>query len=512
MPDKEHIEDIRRICELLQSDPTPDVIQGLREGFASLSKHLKAGPFMEVFEATLGSIPFSALFSLLTAPDNRLIVTVAEVTGQLLKPVTWAMVHETFEEYIVQGLDHPHPVVKILVLNQLLKCKQTADPLSHKYGPHIWRCLEGKDDNDVTRLARQVLVHLCEVGMALDHLLSEDSVAAVRTLLAGCENQRFRVYDVVVAAIRQSDSAFEFFRQEGVVDLLLREGDARDVLVAMNFYELVPALCASPVPFEYLEAAGVFGDALEQVRRARSDDTATDWLFRLSALKLFTRMVDAGGVPPAVFLKKYPVAPELAALALLPDATSDTKATAVACIGTIGSNAEALGYLAAEKSALGALAAVYNGALGTLRIECLRAISCVFGHSPTPSDAASQACYELYAQLDNGQFIGALVKEVMKGFEESCVAALSVVQKLALHAWGVHEIAGHQNMVSFLLKRDSSRVKVAQQWQFAAIQSIVSSPEARAEFDGDTFARLDRYVREGPYFVSATARVALEST
>ncbi|KAJ1842992.1 hypothetical protein LPJ73_005625 [Coemansia sp. RSA 2703] len=128
--EKDYTKTIKLICELLQSDPTPEVILGLRESFETLSKQLRTGPFLEVFETTLSNIPFAALFSLLAAPDNRLIATVAEVTGQLLKPVTWAMVHQTFEEYIIQGLDHPHPVVKCLVLNQFLKCEGSSDPVS----------------------------------------------------------------------------------------------------------------------------------------------------------------------------------------------------------------------------------------------------------------------------------------------------------------------------------------------------------------------------------------------
>ncbi|KAJ2438400.1 hypothetical protein IWW46_004905, partial [Coemansia sp. RSA 2440] len=78
MSEKEYVKNIKLICELLQSDPTPGVILKLRESFETLSKQLKAGPFLEVFEATLSNIPFSALFSLLAAPDNKLIVTVAE--------------------------------------------------------------------------------------------------------------------------------------------------------------------------------------------------------------------------------------------------------------------------------------------------------------------------------------------------------------------------------------------------------------------------------------------------
>ncbi|KAJ1763869.1 hypothetical protein LPJ77_001120 [Coemansia sp. RSA 2523] len=481
MSEKEYVKNIKLICELLQSDPTPGVILKLRESFETLSKQLKAGPFLEVFEATLSNIPFSALFSLLAAPDNKLIVTVAEVTGQLLKPVTWPMVHQTFEEYIIQGLAHPHPVVKALVLRQFLKCEQKADPL-------------------------------CDIGMAMDYLLSEESVSAIKTLLAGNESQRFRVYDVVAAAIKDSDSSFEFFRQEGIVDLLLKEGSAKDVLVAMNFYELVPTLCESSVPYEYIESAGVFKNVLEQVQQAKTDDSVTSSLLRLSALKLFSRMADAKGISPASFYGKYAIAPELAELVLLPEPRSDLKITAITCVGTIGNNPEALEYLASEKTALEALVTVYNTSIGQLRVECLRAIACIFGYSTTPSGAASQICYELYAKLDDGKFLVGLTKEIMKGFEESCVAGLAVIQKLVHHAWGLHEIASYQNIVNFLLMRDSSRAKVAQQWQFSVIESIVKAPEAKSEFDDETFARLERYAREGPYYAVATARVAVESS
>ncbi|PIA18167.1 hypothetical protein COEREDRAFT_6902 [Coemansia reversa NRRL 1564] len=512
MSDKEYMKNIKQVCDLLQSDPTPDVILRLRDAFDSLSKQLKTGPFLEVFEATLSNIPFSALFSLLTAPDNRLIVTVAEVTSQLLRPVNWPMVHQTFEEYIIQGLDHPHPVVKSLVLKQFLKCEQKTDPFSAKYGPHIWRCLEGKSDSDTSKLAKQVLEHLCAIDMCLEYLLSEKSVQTIKTLLSGDESQRFRVYDVVVAAIKQSDSVFEFFRQEGIVDLLLKEADTNDVLVTMNFYELVPALCTSSVPFEYLDAAGVFDKALEQIRSAKTEETATSSLIRMSALKLFVRTADAGGISPAKFLKKYAIVPELTELILLPDPGSEIKATAIACLGTIGSNSEALEYLSSEKAALAALVSVYNSSVADLRVECLRAISCIFGYSATPSGTASQVCYELYTQLDNGKFLVGLTKEIMKGFEESCIAGFSVLQKIALHAWGVHEIASYQNIVNFLLMRDPSRVKAAQQWQFAVIESIVNSPDAKKEFDGDTLAQLNKYAREGPYYVGSAPQVALQSS
>ncbi|KAJ1952912.1 hypothetical protein EC988_003299 [Linderina pennispora] len=509
---KPYEETIKRICSLLQSEPTPDVIQGLRDSFDLLNRQLKAGPFLEVFEATLSNIPFSALFSLLAAPDNKLIVIVSELTGQLLRPVTWSMVHQTFEEYIIQGLDHPHPDVKCLVLNQFLKCDLSTDPFSPSYGPHIWKCLAGKQDSESIKLTKRVLAHLCRCPQGMDYLFTDESMKGVRKLLAGKEEERFRTYDVIVAAVGGSDSAFEFFKQEGIVDMFMNEGRSKDILVIMSFYEQLPDICATTAPFEYMDEQGVFQRALENLSDT-ADEGVTGSLLRTASLKLFARMVDAKGLDPQQFLERYPVATVIREI--IEDHSHsryDSTVTAINCLGAIGNNPAALEYLAEEDKALAALASLYNSSTGELRIECLKAIACIFGHSQAPTSTASQACFDLYMRLCDGKFLSSLVKEIMKGFEESCIAAFAVIQKMASHAWGVREIASVQNILSFLLTRDPSRGKTVQQWQYSAIESLAAATEAKASFDEETYKRLQKYVNNGPFYVESVPRVAMATS
>ncbi|KAJ1796046.1 hypothetical protein LPJ56_007236, partial [Coemansia sp. RSA 2599] len=330
-----------------------------------------------------------------------------------------------------------------------------------------------------------------------------ESIAVIRKLLAGNESQKFRIYDVMAAAIKKSDSTFEFFRQEGVIDTFLGEAASGDVLVSVNFYETVPKLCSSSVPFEYLVSAGVFSKALQCLVDAEKDKSVTSSLTQVAVLKLFSRMVDVEGVDAKAFLEKHAFVPELTNILESSETSSELRSTAVSCLGTVGNSPRALEYLAEEKRALSAFVDVYSSSLSQMRVECLQAIACIFGHSQTPSKETSQACYELYVQLDSGKFLVCLTKEIMKGFEESCVAGLAVIQKMALHAWGIREISNYQNVVNFLLMRDASRGKNAQQWQFSVIQEIVRSPSAKDAFDADTYARLSKYEKEGPYFVSS---------
>ncbi|KAJ1771616.1 hypothetical protein IW140_001965 [Coemansia sp. RSA 1813] len=495
MSDKEYVATIKQICELLQSDPTPDVIQGLRDSFANLSIHLKSGPFLEVFETTISNIPFAALFSLLAAPDNKLIVSVAEVTDQLLNPVTWSMVHQTFEEYIIQGLAHPHPT------------------FSAQYGPHIWKCLEGKSDTNATKLAKRVLIHLFNVGMATDHLFAKESLEVVNAILSGSESQRFRVYDVIAISAGKSDDIFVFLCQKGIIDTFVKEGDSDDILAVMNWHELLPILCASAAAYTYLDSLGIFSRLLQQLDLSDTEATiATDSLARVSALKLFSRMVDAPGIKPTEFFVKYDIAPVLGKFISPEGSEAELKSTAISCLGTIGNNTAALEHLAAEKTALDALVETYSRSIGQLRVECLQTIACIFGHAPQPTSTSSQACYELYSRLAQGKFLVSVTQEIMKGFEESCIAGFAVIQKMALHAWGVREIASYKTVVNFLLTRDSSRAKIAQQWQFSAVQAIAESKDAKGVFESDDYSRLHRYVKEGPYYISTTPQVALKSS
>ncbi|KAJ1935122.1 hypothetical protein FBU59_005484, partial [Linderina macrospora] len=383
---------------------------------------------------------------------------------------------------------------------------------SPSYGPHIWKCLEGKNDNESIKLTKRVLVHLCRHTQGIDYLFTDESMQVVKKLLAGREEQRFRTYDVIVAAVGGNESAFEFFRQEGIVDTFMNESRSKDILVTMNFYEQLPDLCATAAPFEYMDEQGVFQKALENLQD-KSDAGVTGSLMRTASLKLFARMVDAKGLVPQQFLEKYPVA---AAVREIIEEHSASQAgstvTAINCLGAIGNNPAALEYLAKEDKALGALASLYSSSSGALRVECLKAIACIFGHSQTPSEATSQACYDLYMRLCDGKFLSSLVKEIMKGFEESCVAAFAVIQKMAAHAWGVREIASVQNIVSFLLTRDPSRGKTVQQWQYSAIESLAAAPEAKASFDEETYQRLQRYVNNGPFYVESVPRVAMATS
>ncbi|KAJ2848727.1 hypothetical protein GGI22_005676, partial [Coemansia erecta] len=371
----------------------------------------------------------------------------------------------------------------------------------------------GKNDTEATKLAKRVLLHIFSVDSVTDHLLDKASLEVVNAILAGGESQRFRVYDVITIAASKSENIFELFRQKGIIDMFVKEGESGDILAVMSWHELLPIFCASTVAFNHLDSLGVFSKALQQLESSDAEATsATDSLTRVSVLKLFSRMVDAPGVKPAEFFAKYDIAPVLGKFISLEGSEGELKSTAISCLGMIGNNTAVLEYLAAEKTALDALVETYGRSIGQLRVECLQTIACIFGHAPEPTSTSSQACYELYTQLAQGKFLASVIQEIMKGFEESCVAGFAAIQKMAMHAWGVREIASYKTVVNFLLTRDSKRVKAAQQWQFSTVQTIAESKDARSVFAPDDYSRLTRYAKEGPYYVNTTPQVAMESS
>ncbi|KAJ2726570.1 hypothetical protein GGI07_000512 [Coemansia sp. Benny D115] len=525
MPEeKDYEKTVGQICELLQTDPTPKTIKDLRDAFDELRKQLVAGPFLQVFETTLSRIPFSALFSLLAAPDNKLIVSVAEVTRLLLRPVAWSIIHKTFEEYIVQGLKHPHRDVRYLVLEQFIKYKDKSEPLSVEYGPHIWLCLRGKVENDTTLIAQKVLSNLYNEGVGTEYLFSEKCKSAIATVLSGDELQRFRVYNVMADARLRHYTQLDPFIECGIMDAFMKEGSPDDLLVACNYYETLSALCENRACYSYFAGQGVFVSAFDVFVAAKDPSQEDRTILGIAVIKMFTRLAGSCGIQMETFFKKYPLIRDLGQLVREDgDPMNRLKKVSIACLGAIGYNPLLLIHLAKEKAALDALVSGYKSSVGEMRVCYLQAFSCIFGHPEerttresvvveVEATKCSQICYELYMDLGGGELLAGVTKEIMKGFEDSCVAGLSVLQKLALHVWGVREMANHQNIVNFLLLRNASRSREVQQCQYATVKSFVNAYPAKEAFDEDTYGRLVKYVREGPYFANAVPQVALESS
>lgn len=70
----------------------------------------------------------------------------------------------------------------------------------------------------------------------------------------------------------------------------------------------------------------------------------------------------------------------------------------------------------------------------------------------------------------------------------------------------------HPDFKAFLLDRKLEKTKIGKEWRFYLVQSILVNTSSRNIFPEAFLHSLDKYVREGPYYLDPTMSVAFQST
>ncbi|PWA03083.1 hypothetical protein BB558_000761 [Smittium angustum] len=474
------------VCDLLQNATTPEAIKQLIEAFNKLTGFLKAGPFLEIFEAILTNISFAALFSLLAAPDNRLIVSVVDLTERLLQPVTWDMIHEKFEEFIIIGLEHPHP---------------RFNPM---YSTYIWSYLKGETDSELTTYASNVLNILSKYPKGIDELYTESSLTNIRSLLNMDTSHRFLVYEIMSSSILNSPNAVEYFKQEGLLEKFVAEFQNDDPLALINAMELVPVTCKSEDFSEYLVTTPI----LSKISHLISPGEPEFDFLKSAALKTFSRLSDSKGLNYSQVCIEHSFFKKIVECM---EQSNDTtlKLTTIECLGILGFNPDVLRFLSKEKLVINAFTSIFESSAGSARVECYKTLSCILEKTPPIEEDISEINHNIYISIKGGNLLPILVRSSMEVFQDVSFSALSVLQKLGLYKWGQRELSQSQQFTNLILdtSRDSLFIK---ELKLSIASSIVASSSFLEMFPEDSALKLKR-LASGKATESAAPQVALDS-
>ncbi|OMJ20213.1 hypothetical protein AYI69_g6302 [Smittium culicis] len=176
---------IKQICELLQSGTTPEAIKQLAEQFDMLSSFLT------------------------NAPDNKLIVSVVNVTEKLLDPVTWDMIQEKFD-------------------------------FSNEYPSYIWACLKEPIDSELVQETSKALLSLSNYENFTEKLFDESSMEVIKSVLNMDASHRYLVYDIFINSIIQFEDSASFYEKESLISQIPLDISSNDPLIVLNALELIP--------------------------------------------------------------------------------------------------------------------------------------------------------------------------------------------------------------------------------------------------------------------------------
>lgn len=89
-------------------------------------------------------------------------------------------------------------------------------------------------------------------------------------------------------------------------------------------------------------------------------------------------------------------------------------------------------------------------------------------------------------------------------------AALNVIKSLALVPWGQNKLHAHPGFEEYLLNRTTETFKEGKECKYDIVAALVQSPSTASIFGNVYFTKLHQYYVEGPFYIAATAAVAIE--
>ncbi|OMH78469.1 26S proteasome non-ATPase regulatory subunit 5 [Zancudomyces culisetae] len=346
------------------------------------------------------------------------------------------MIHEKFDEYIPSGLEHPHPEVKCMVLEQFTRCVLAEGQYNTEYSGHIWR-----------------------------------------------------IYQILDNTITHTDAYMaQFLIDQGFIDTFFADLKSTDFLAAMAALDLVPSFGESLTIFKYMEEQGV----LDEISKLMNPASEHPSFVKASAFKTFSRFSEYSGSAFVDLCKSYPYMDYLEKYL---DQSGDTtlKINALVCMGISGSDPAVLKLLCEDKKAVDKLIELCTYSAGDVKLESLRTLSCLFEKSE-PQGETSDANFNIYMQIDNGGLLSSLVKNCKQGIPELTIACLSVLKNICLYRWGQREVSLSSSVFEYLLAKNQSEDYNVRKWKHTIVSSIVHHQDFSVNYDDDACSRLRQFI------------------
>ncbi|RKO84522.1 26S proteasome non-ATPase regulatory subunit 5, partial [Blyttiomyces helicus] len=450
--------------------------------------------------------PCLAILNQISPSDERMVGLVCAVLGKLLSIMSYVEISARYQLFtgarsievdvlapsrrqplLLAGFDHPSALVRELVLTALDKAPESEEGVVALAASPILQAAIASLDHESMKVAvhvASILVKLSRTPAGLAAALNPSSTATFHQLLmSDDETIKLRVHDAVAQIATLSDAAFDGVRRAGLLGSLVEDLEGTDLLAKINLVALFGKLVESPSGAQFLERSGTLGQLSNLMASSSPADDIDTVLTVCAAVKFFgrfavTQMPIGSPQPPsyqpallASLSGSYNVLPGICTL--LESDRVELREEALIAVGNLGSTPTGLRLLDSEAALLNGFVDAFRAAAGPLRVSGFRSLACFLAASSvslllarslcsdSPDDDVSSITERVYRELGGRTaFLKELMQHAKSAFEENRIAAYAVIKGLALHPWGVTEMASSAEFISFLLDRamDPSRI------------------------------------------------------
>ncbi|XP_043913773.1 26S proteasome non-ATPase regulatory subunit 5 isoform X2 [Protopterus annectens] len=478
----------------------------------TLNTALLTAPLNSLKETAPG-LRLGVIFSLLNTSDREQINLCVSILDRILQALEPVYIAQNFREELQRGLLHPDDSVKILALSQAARTAENPDAVTDFLNsPELLRliiqCIGG-EQLSVAKQAIKAISRIAETKAGLDAIFMGSYLQDLKNVMATDDIVRYRVYELIVEISNASPVSLGYCANSGFISQLITELTGDDILIRATCIETVTALAHSIHGRQYLAQQGVIDKISNMMIGAESDPFSSFYLPGL--VKFFGNLAIVDS--PQHICEHYPVF--LEKVFEMGEGQDPTlNGVALDTLAILASSVEGKQVLQKTgqkfQNLLKKIGHVAKNAPTELRVRCLDAITSILS---LPTD---QQTDDLLGMTES--WFSSLSSQPMElfrsistqPFTELHCSALRVFAAIADQPWGQKFMINSPGFVEYILDRSVDHDKESKDAKYELVKALVNSNTIADIFGNQHYLRLRAYLREGPYYVRATASVALE--
>ncbi|XP_063611735.1 26S proteasome non-ATPase regulatory subunit 5-like isoform X1 [Penaeus indicus] len=462
------------------------------------------------------NLNLNVLFDSFNSSDSEQVELTVDILTHLLPFVSPKEVVERFSEHLLRGLAHPHEKVRTLVLKEIQLCSDTDTGVMSVVSdaPLLLGVVSGLGDSSlgVVKVACDTLLTVCKQTEGIRAVFSSESVSTMQSVMAKSDSCRFNVYDMLVQVCLLGDLAMSTVSNSGLLDRLTAEVTTGDVLTQLNALELLTTLVVSRDGMALLHRAGVVAKLQYLLSLAENDPMAA--LLMPGLIKFFGNM---GHSQPRRMVEEY--GSVMVMILRLAAGTLDLgdptfQLVAIETVVHIGSSPEGILALAKFKTEMDEVLDVIGTKMRTAptdqRVRILEALAQLFTVEQEDQSEGVVGTLELWWPGVAGVNLEKLMAVARQPFADLHCAALKVLKALAYLDWGQKLIRSEPGLVEYILNRATENESSGKVMKWEIVKTLVLSGTASSIFDEFQMEQLNKYYRQGVFYVETQVEVAME--
>ena len=372
--------------------------------------------------------------------------------------------------------------------------------------------LIGEENENDSKYCRTLLVKLARTTYC-NLIFSNQFIEKFKSIKQKNSIINFRVLELMVELACISPEILNQVEEKNFLADLISLLKSDDILIQLNALQLVSNFVTTQHGVDYLDSKGCLNWIQERIISYENSDPISDMNLPFM-MKVFALI---GQSSPSTIFNQYPrLLKKL--LSLCESNLNHTLAIhSLAALSQIGASLEGKKLLNSldtfDNIVIKTISKVIESDYNETRIEALVSLERLLSVDESDLNGEGEVITESWFQgLVFSKNSTTLILELCaRPFSETRIAALNVVRVMATHIWGHKLLAAEPNFLKLLLDRSYAIDKGDKEAKYLIVRELAISPFTQLAFDKSQISAIQKYYKEGPFFVEIESTVSLES-